>query len=76
MKDAIRYTITIEATVEREEVAGKEWKQLSGNSEEPYGYTPEIRKTVVRNVEVFKQQVENIDMVAVLAAVNGIRIAP
>ena len=76
MKDAIRYTITIEATVEREEVAGKEWKQLSGDKDAPYGYTPEIRKTVTRNVEVYKQQVESLDMNSVIGTINGLCVAP
>ena len=76
MKDAIRYTITIEATIEREEKSGRELKPVSNEPGAKMDYTPEVQKTVIRNVDVFKQQVDALDVTKVIAAINGINVAP
>lgn len=76
MKDAIHYTVTVEATIEREEVGGKEWKPTTTAPGADYAYTPQIRQVVTRNIEVFKQAVDTLELKDVIAAVNGLRIAP
>ena len=76
MKDAIRYTITIEATVEREETAGKEWKPMTNEPGAKMDYTPQTTKVVVRDLEIFKQCVDELDIAKVIASVNGLHVAP
>lgn len=76
MKHAIRYTITIEATVKREEVAGREWKPVSNEAGAKMEYTPQITKVVERDIEVFKQKVDSLDLNSVIGAINGLCIAP
>jgi len=70
MEDAIRYVVTVTAVVERVEKVGREWKQLSSDPREPYGYTPEIEKTVQREVEVYQQRVDTLDLAKLVAVVN------
>ncbi len=38
--------------------------------EDVYGYTPEIEKTVTKEVEILKQTVEELDLAAVIRAIN------
>lgn len=68
MKDAIRYVVTVTAVVGRVEKAGVEWKQMSADG--PYGYTPEIEKMVQREVEVYQQRVDTLDLGKLVAVVN------
>jgi hypothetical protein len=70
MKDAIRYVVTVTAVIERVEKAGKEWQKLSAAPDAPYGYTPEIEKTVQREVEVYQQRVDQLDLAKLVAVVN------
>ena len=76
MEGAIRYKITIEAVVQREEFAGKEWKPTTTAPGADYAYTPQIKQVVVRNIDVFTQQVETLDLQSVIAAINKMRLAP
>lgn len=79
MKDAIRYIVTVEAVTQREESTGQEWavvtqKTVPGSDkpENVYGYTPEIIKTIRREVQVYEQSVESLDMPALVLVVNGL----
>jgi hypothetical protein len=72
MKDAIRYVVTVTAVVERVEKAGKEWARTTGAPDAPYAYTPEIDKTVQREVQMFEQRVDSLDLPALVAVVNNL----
>lgn len=72
MKDAIRYIVTVEAVIERVEKVGKEWKPCGDEGSAKYAYTPEIEKTVQRNVNVLTQTVDRLDMRALVAVLNGL----
>lgn len=79
MKDAIRYTVTIKAIVEREETVGKEWTvigqemdEATGKPKDVRGYTPETTKTVRRELEIYEQTVDCLDVAAVVSVVNGL----
>jgi hypothetical protein len=72
MKDAIRYVVTVKAVVERVEKAGKEWARTTGDPSSPMAYTPEIEKTVQRQVDVYEQTVDSLDIAALVLVVNGI----
>lgn len=76
MKDAVRYTITIEATVQREEAAGREWKPVSNEPGAKMDYTPQITKVIEREIEVYKQRVDALDLNAVIGAINGFYSTP
>lgn len=81
MKDAIRYKVTVSAVVQRVDKAGKDWGVVGqefkeGNPDKlvpVYGYTPEIEKTVLREIAVFDQTVDTLDMAALVMIVNGIK---
>lgn len=70
MKDAVSYRVTIQATVQRVEVCGKEWKPTMSGDGAPYAYTPETEKTVTRTLDVYEQVVDSLDVRAVIDAVN------
>jgi hypothetical protein len=72
MKDAIRYVVTVKAVVERVEKAGKEWQKTTAAADAPYGYTPEIERTVQREVEVYEQRVDTLDLAKLVQVVNGL----
>ena len=65
-----RYIITIEEESEEVVRQGQKWERGAGETPEDYGNTPEIR--VTRSVErtVYKQNVDALDVVAVINAVN------
>lgn len=80
MNDAIRYTITVTAIIERTQMVGKDWaivgqKYEDGITDKPVdvrGYTPEIEKVVQKEIKVYEQAVDSLDMAALIKAVNGI----
>ena len=72
MKDAIRYVVTVKAILERKEIAGKEWQKTTAAPDAPYAYTPEIERTVQKEVEVFEQRVDKLDIAALVKVINGI----
>ena len=74
MKGAIRYTVKVTATIERVEKVGKEWAVLEKKADgsEPRGYTPEVEKTVKRDIEVYSQTVDDLDMAALVKVVNKV----
>lgn len=61
----------VEKTFEKRFV-GKDWCQVKGDPGAEFGYTPEIEKTVSVTVERFNQTVDELDLIAVIKAVNGI----
>lgn len=78
MKDAIRYKVTVTATVQRVESCGNEWKPItqervegSDKLRDVYGYTPMIDKVVQREITVYEQNVDNLDLAKVVLVVNG-----
>ena len=72
MKDVIRYEITVKAVVELVEKQGKEWKPVSTEPNAAYAYTPEIDKTVRREIEIYRQTVDKLDMPALVSVINNI----
>jgi hypothetical protein len=72
MKDAIRYKVTVTAVVRQVETAGKEWQRVTAEPNSPMAYTPEIEKTVEREVQLFEQRVEHLDMAKLVQVVNGL----
>lgn len=72
MKGAIRYKVTVSAVVERVEKTGREWKAVTNETGAQMAYTPEIEQTVRREVEIYEQVVETIDMAALVMVVNGL----
>lgn len=80
IKDAIRYRIQVQAVVERVEKVGRQWTTISeepidgSNKTTPiYGHTPEVEKTVQKEVTVFDQTVDSLDMAALVLVVNGLQ---
>lgn len=72
MKDAISYVVTVKAVIERKQIAGKEWARTTAEANSKYEYTPEIEKVVQKQIEVYEQQVDKLDMAALVKVVNGI----
>lgn len=67
-----RYIVTIiEKTVEVK-VRGNTWEMGAGENPDEYGYTPEIEKKVDVEREIFKQDIDLLNIVAVIKAVNGL----
>lgn len=71
------YEITIKKRRDVTKLAGKEWKVVGQEFDkdaerlkDTYGYTPEIERPVTEEVEVLKQTVDDIDLAAVIKAIN------
>lgn len=71
MDNVIRYTVKITATVERVEKAGKRWERMTAADDSDYAYTPEYETTVQRNVDIYEQSMDSLDVLAVIMAANG-----
>lgn len=67
-----RYIITIIEKVTETKKRGKTWELGAGKTPAEYGYTPEIEKEVDIEREVFKQNVDALDITAVIRAINGL----
>lgn len=79
MQGAIRYKVTVTAIVERVEKTGNEWTTIAHEPVEGIdklkpimGYTPEIEKTVLKEIQVFEQRVDQLDMAALVSVVNNL----
>lgn len=72
MNGAIRYKVTVVAVVERQEKGGKEWARTTAEPNAPFAYTPEIEKTVLREITAYEQTFDKLDMPTVVAVLNGI----
>jgi hypothetical protein len=75
------FKVTIEQTRDVVKTVGKEWKPMGQEQKEGafdckvylsdiYGYTPEISKTVTVTEKVYEQIVDDLDLKAVINAVN------
>jgi hypothetical protein len=71
------YEITIKRTVTRTKTVGKKWdiieeyrNEEADRWEKKHGYTPLIEKEVEETTEVYKQAVENLDLRAIVLAIN------
>lgn len=69
------YRIEITQISIRERPAGKEWKVVDKdiNGKEEYGYTPGITKKQEVKKQILIQEVETLDLVSVLKAINDIK---
>ncbi len=65
-----RYTITINEVGQETRAVGGAWKLGAGDTPETYGYTPEIQATRDYERTIYTQRVDNLDLKAVIAAVN------
>ena len=71
MEGAIRYVVTVKAVIEKTEMAGKEWQRVTAAPDSPFAYTPEIEKTVRRDIQVYEQTIDKLDLPRLVKAVNG-----
>ena len=71
-----RFTIKITETDTETTFCGGDWEKGAADStqERPdgYGYSPQIEKKEAITREVFSQNTDDLDLVAVIKAVNGI----
>lgn len=66
-----RFTITIRESGQEKRVAGSEWAPKADGSA-GYEYTPEIEATRPYEREIYSQSVDDVDLAAVIKAVNGL----
>lgn len=68
------YTITITKTETVTRKVGKEWKVIGQDPDQTdvYGYTPEIEKEVETETKILEQTVVDLDLHAVIKAINGL----
>lgn len=65
------YKITIERTMMITRTTGKNWKVVSEkDGDDQYGYTPEIEKEVETTEIILIQKVDDLDLNAVIIAIN------
>lgn len=65
------YKITIEETKDVRRIVGMQWgpvKKVGDNTE--YGYAPEVETLVTQTREIYRQEVNDLDLAAVIIAVN------
>lgn len=70
------FKVTITETKEVRKVLPKVWTQGASEDGSRYGYAPEIETLVIETKEIYMQQVESMDMLAVIAAVNSVPYDP
>lgn len=71
----LRFTIVITETQEVDKKIGHVWEKIAAKQEggeDGYGYTPLIDSIAIEKVEVLRQLVSDLDLVAVIKAINGI----
>lgn len=69
------YEITIRETKEVRKTVGKTWVPIetTEGGAVKYGYSPETESVVKETNEIYTQKVENLDLQAVIVAVNKIK---
>lgn len=69
----IRFKVKVIATTEETRVAGREWKEVGRDEHDKprYDYTPEITKTIREDREIYDQEVDELDLSALVSVVNG-----
>ncbi len=67
------YEITIVEITQEKKMAGKDWETIgTDDNDKPIrGYTPEIEKWKDVTREIYKQIVEELDLVSVINAINS-----
>ncbi len=65
-----RYTITINEVGQETRHVGGTWEMGAGDNEKSYGYTPEIQAMRDYERTIYTQHVDDLDLKAVIAAVN------
>ena len=65
-----RYIIKIVEVGQERRLVGGRWELGAGKAPEEYGHTPEIEVTRDYERDVYTQLVDELDMKAVIAAVN------
>ena len=65
-----RYTITINEVGQEMRAVGGTWKMGAGDTPETYGYTPEAEATCDYERTIYTQHVDDLNLKAVIAAVN------
>lgn len=75
MRNVKQWRVSVEAVTESREIAGREWKVIGQNEmgKEQYGYTPEIEKMVERRETVLDQRMDELDLRALVAVMNGLQ---
>jgi hypothetical protein len=81
MLDAIRFTVTVTAIVERKQTVGSDWAVVGQKFEEGHpdkpvdvrGYTPEIEKVVQKEIKVYEQTVSSLDMATLVKVINIVK---
>lgn len=70
-----RYEISITEIAQEETITGREWVRggVDGkeNDDDEWGYTPQIAEVKAVTRQIYKQNVDELDLGAVIAAVNG-----
>lgn len=76
------FTVTITKEFIQTEIVGKDWTVIDERIEEgqlqptsQYGFTPEIEKLVKKSIVIYEQSIEDLDLPAVIAAVNQLKLA-
>jgi len=67
-----RFKIVITEFTQEKVVKGRRWERVNDIPETNYAYTPEIEVTEDVSREVLVQNVERLDLVQVIKAINGI----
>jgi len=67
-----RYEITIVEHCDESLPAGKTWSMGAGNTPEEYGYTPQIERITRVERQIYKQNIEALNLTEIIKAVNGI----
>lgn len=67
-----RFKIVITEFTREEVMKGRSWERVNDLPETDYAYTPEIKVTKDVEREVLVQNVESLDLVDVIKAINGI----
>jgi tetrahydromethanopterin S-methyltransferase subunit A len=65
------FKITIEETKDVRKTIGKQWEIVGKDGER--GYTPEVETIVTERTEIYRQIVDDLDLIAVIDAVNKIK---
>ncbi len=70
----MRYKITITEETQELQTVGKKWKQGADpdNGTEGWGHTPEIKTVMDVTREIYAQNVDTLDLKAVIKAINGL----
>lgn len=69
------YKITIEETRVEAVHIGKQWQLIGKQGEAIYGYAPETETNMSVTRQIYEQAVDLLDLVAVIATINGIQRA-